>query len=89
MKSAEETRQAIGAWVRRRRLEFGWSQAELANLAGVSQSMISKAEAGLVLKNFWNVVDRVAPVFGVSRPEAVEEIDRRRRRARRTARTKP
>ncbi|NLT05873.1 MAG: helix-turn-helix transcriptional regulator [Solirubrobacterales bacterium] len=43
---ASETLRLLGANVRRRRLETGLTQAELADLARVSQSQINTLESG-------------------------------------------
>ncbi len=54
---------SLGEQVRRRRLELGWSQEQLADRAYISQSAVSKLELGGLPRDA-GVLDRVALVLG-------------------------
>jgi|SRR6188768_3209482 len=61
-------RQVIGARFRNGRVRAGLSQRRLADLAGVSQSTISRLERGLILGMRFEAAMRIGAVLGKSFP---------------------
>src|SRR5262245_37540343 len=57
--------QAVGAWVRRRRLDAGLSLRTLARRTGFSPSFISQVENGLVSPSIASM-ERIADALGVT-----------------------
>jgi transcriptional regulator with XRE-family HTH domain len=56
----------LGAWIRQHRQERGWSQADLARAAGISQQQISNIENGLVDTVTWRMIEGLARAFAVT-----------------------
>lgn len=50
-----ELKALFGGMLRRRRVELGWSQVELAEHAGLSQEMVAKLERGVLGASFETV----------------------------------
>ncbi len=42
----DEARRLIGLWIKSRRKELGWSQAKLAEIAGIRQGTVKDLELG-------------------------------------------
>ena len=59
------SKQAMGAYVRQRRIELGLSQAELAERLGVWQTHVSAIEIGRVSPSVETLV-RLADALGVA-----------------------
>lgn len=57
---------ALGGRIRRARESLGWQQAELADRAGVSRSLVSKLEAGSQSRPSSVHLQRIADALGVS-----------------------
>ena len=66
-------RERIGAWIRRRREERGWSQEALGDRVSLSQPMIAKLERGGSAVDFERWL-KLCEVFGVREERALAEI---------------
>jgi DNA-binding XRE family transcriptional regulator len=64
-----------GSSLREMRLERGWSQQKLADLAGMTQAQIANLEAGRGDPQL-STIDRVARVFGVTSDVIVRALAR-------------
>ena len=58
------TAESFGDKVRRRRLEEGLSQEELANRAGISRNYLSEIERGVATNLSWQVMERLTTELG-------------------------
>jgi XRE family transcriptional regulator, regulator of sulfur utilization len=84
-----ELRHAFGLAVRIFRERQGWSQARLAEAAGLDRGYVSRIETGIVDPGL-DMQRRLADALGINLSELItqaeEEEQRRRRRAERSAR---
>ncbi|NOX55334.1 MAG: helix-turn-helix domain-containing protein [Planctomycetes bacterium] len=69
-----EAAQRLARRIRELRQQHGWSLAELADVSGVSRSMLSQIERNEASPTF-NVAYRIAKAFGMSLGELVQAPD--------------
>ncbi|MEO5885832.1 MAG: helix-turn-helix transcriptional regulator [Candidatus Limnocylindrales bacterium] len=69
----------IGAMVKRRRFQVGWSQRSLSAMSGVSQSMISRLENGRLRGiSFGRFGRLIAALNGLDRDAPLPRLSRQR-----------
>ncbi|NUY04468.1 helix-turn-helix domain-containing protein [Paraburkholderia youngii] len=66
----------FGLAVRDLRAARAWSQEQLAELAGLSRSYVSKVERGTVVASL-DTIDRLARAFGLTAAELLAQQDAR------------
>lgn len=75
------TAESFGDKVRRRRLEEGLSQEELAKRVGISRNYLSEIERGLATNLSWQVMERLTTELGLRAEQTPSEETRTTRLA--------
>lgn len=65
----------FGEFIKKKRLERGWSQSELAAKLGHNSQNVSRIERGEISPTFYWLSELVVPVFSKNISEFVQEFE--------------